>query len=77
MKQSIKIFLLALAFCPIILSAEILIDGKLDEEEWKDMKDEIEQEKKEGEIPDEEDQENGDNDDGQEDEPPTGGDSDE
>ena len=35
MKQSIKIFLLALAFCPIILSAEILIDGKLDEEEWK------------------------------------------
>ena len=35
MKQSIKIFLLALAFCPIILSAAILIDGKLDEEEWK------------------------------------------
>ena len=34
MKQSIKIFLLALAFCPIILSAGILIDGKLDEEEW-------------------------------------------
>ena len=24
-----------MAFCPIILSAEILIDGKLDEEEWK------------------------------------------
>jgi len=35
MKQSIKIFLLALAFCPIILNAEILIDGILDEEEWK------------------------------------------
>ena len=50
---------------------------QLSEEEWKDMKDEIEQEKKEGEIPDEEDQENGDNDDRQEDEPPTGGDSDE
>ena len=37
------------------------------------MKDEIEQEKKEGEIPDEE--ENGDNDDGND--IPTGGDSDE
>ena len=50
---------------------------QLSEEEWKDMKEEIEQEKKEGEIPDDEDQENGDNDDGQEDDIPTGGDSDE
>ena len=50
---------------------------QLTEEEWKTMKEEIEQEKKEGEIPDDEDQENGDNDDGQDDEPPAGGDSDE
>ena len=48
---------------------------QLSEEEWKDMKDEIDTEKKEGEIPDEE--ENGDNDDEQKDDIPTGGDSDE
>ena len=51
---------------PEELEAETEADGE-----------EIEQEKKEGEIPDDEDQENGDNDDGQEDDIPTGGDSDE
>jgi len=48
---------------------------QLSEEEWKDMKDDIEQEKKDGEIPDEE--ETGDDENGQEVDVGTGADSDE
>ena len=48
---------------------------QLSEEEWKDMKEEIDQEKKDGEIPDEE--ENGEVEDEQEVEVEPGADSDE